>query len=139
MTDADIDGAHIRTLLLTFFYRHMVELINQGYLFIAQPPLYRIKSGKQQFWIYSEQEREKKSKELGENKLEIQRYKGLGEMSPEQLWATTMNPATRTLFKVEIDDAVAADKTFHMLMGNEVLPRKIFIQAHAQNVRNLDV
>jgi DNA gyrase subunit B len=117
----------------------MVELINQGYLFIAQPPLYRIKSGKQQFWIYSEQEREKRIRELGGNKLEIQRYKGLGEMSPQQLWETTMNPATRTLFKVEIEDAIAADQTFHVLMGNEVLPRKIFIQAHAQNVRNLDI
>jgi len=139
MTDADVDGCHIRTLLLTFFYRHMVELINQGYLFIAQPPLYRIKSSKQQFWVYSEQEREKRIRELGGNKLEIQRYKGLGEMSPQQLWETTMNPATRTLFKVEIEDAIAADQTFHVLMGNEVLPRKIFIQAHAQNVRNLDI
>jgi DNA gyrase subunit B len=139
MTDADIDGSHICTLLLTFFYRHMAELINQGYLFIAQPPLYRIKSGKQQFWIYSEQEKERKIKELGENKLEIQRYKGLGEMSPEQLWETTMNPETRTMLKVEIEDAIAADQTFHMLMGNEVLPRKNFIQAHAQNVRNLDI
>ena len=139
MTDADVDGSHIRTLLLTFFYRHMLELINQGYLFIAQPPLYRIKSGKQQFWIYSEQEKERKIKELEGNKQEIQRYKGLGEMSPEQLWETTMNPDTRTLLRVEIEDAIAADQTFHTLMGNEVLPRKNFIQAHAQNVRNLDI
>ena len=139
MTDADVDGSHIRTLLLTFFYRHMIELINQGYLFIAQPPLYRIKSGKQQFWIYSEQEKESKIKELRGNKLEIQRYKGLGEMSPEQLWQTTMNPDTRTLLRVGIEDAIAADEAFHMLMGNEVLPRKNFIQAHAQNVRNLDI
>ena len=139
MTDADVDGSHIRTLLLTFFYRHMMELINQGYLFIAQPPLYRIKSGKQQFWIYSEQEKERKIKELEGNKQEIQRYKGLGEMSPEQLWETTMNPDTRTLLRVEIEDAIAADQAFHMLMGNEVLPRKNFIQAHAQNVRNLDI
>ncbi len=139
MTDADIDGSHIRTLLLTFFYRHLAELINQGYLFIAQPPLYRIKSGKQQFWIYSDQEKERKIKELGEHKLEIQRYKGLGEMSPEQLWETTMNPETRTMLKVEIEDAIAADEAFHMLMGNEVLPRKNFIQAHAQSVRNLDI
>ncbi len=139
MTDADVDGSHIRTLLLTFFYRHMMELINQGYLFIAQPPLYRIKSGKQQFWIYSEQEKERKIKELEGNKQEIQRYKGLGEMSPEQLWGTTMNPDTRTLLRVEIEDAIAADQAFHMLMGNEVLPRKNFIQAHAQNVRNLDI
>ncbi|GAI14218.1 unnamed protein product, partial [marine sediment metagenome] len=139
MTDADVDGSHIRTLLLTFFYRHMMELINQGYLFIAQPPLYRIKSGKQQFWIYSEQEKERKIKELEGNKQEIQRYKGLGEMSPTQLWETTMNPDTRTLLRVEIEDAIAADQAFHMLMGNEVLPRKNFIQAHAQNVRNLDI
>jgi DNA gyrase subunit B len=139
MTDADVDGSHIRTLLLTFFYRHMLQLINQGYLFIAQPPLYRIKSGKQQFWIYSEQQKERKIKELEGNKQEIQRYKGLGEMSPEQLWETTMNPDTRTLLRVEIEDAIAADQTFHTLMGNEVLPRKNFIQAHAQNVRNLDI
>ncbi len=139
MTDADVDGSHIRTLLLTFFYRHMGELINQGYLFIAQPPLYRIKSGKQHFWIYSEQGKEKVLKELGGNKLEVQRYKGLGEMSPEQLWETTMNPANRTLLRVEVNDAMTTDQTFHMLMGNEVPPRKIFIQTHAQNVRNLDI
>ena len=139
MTDADIDGSHIRTLLLTFFYRHMAELINQGYLFIAQPPLYRIKSGRQEFWIYSDQEKEKRIEELRGNKLEIQRYKGLGEMSPEQLWETTMNPATRTLLRVEVEDAIAADQAFHMLMGSEVPPRKIFIQTHAQNVRNLDI
>jgi len=139
MTDADVDGSHIRTLLLTFFYRHMVEIINQGYLFIAQPPLYRIRFGKQQFWIYSEQEKGKRLKELEGNKLEVQRYKGLGEMSPEQLWDTTMNPTTRTLLQVRIEDAIAADQAFHMLMGNEVLPRKNFIQAHAQNVRNLDI
>lgn len=139
MTDADVDGSHIRTLLLTFFYRHMTELINRGHLFIAQPPLYRIKSGKQQFWIYSEHEKEQKLKELEGDKVEIQRYKGLGEMTPEQLWETTMNPANRTLLKVEIEDAIAADQAFRMLMGDEVLPRKRFIEAHAQNVRNLDI
>ncbi|MEA3253929.1 MAG: DNA topoisomerase (ATP-hydrolyzing) subunit B [Chloroflexota bacterium] len=139
MTDADIDGAHIRTLLLTFFYRHMLELINQGYLFIAQPPLYRIKSGKEQTWIYSDQQKERMVQELGEAKFEIQRYKGLGEMTPDQLWETTMNPASRTLLKVEIEDGMAADQTFQMLMGNEVLPRKNFIQAHALSVRNLDI
>jgi DNA gyrase subunit B len=139
MTDADVDGSHIRTLLLTFFYRHMTELINQGYLYIAQPPLYRIKSGKQAFWLYSEQEKEQKIKELRENKLEIQRYKGLGEMTPQQLWETTMNPDNRTMLRVEVEDALAADQVFHMLMGDEVLPRKRFIQAHAQNVRNLDI
>jgi DNA gyrase subunit B (EC 5.99.1.3) len=139
MTDADVDGSHIRTLLLTFFYRHMVELINQEHLYIAQPPLYRIQAGKQRFWIYSDQEKEKKTAELGGSKLQVQRYKGLGEMSPEQLWETTMNPASRTLLKVELEDAITADQTFHMLMGGEVLPRKRFIQAHAQNVRNLDI
>ncbi len=139
MTDADVDGSHIRTLLLTFFFRHLTELINQGYLYIAQPPLYRIKSGKQEFWIYSEQEKEQKLKGLKSDKIEIQRYKGLGEMTPEQLWQTTMNPTTRTLLQVQIEDAIAADAAFRMLMGDEVLPRKRFIQAHAQNVRNLDI
>jgi len=139
MTDADVDGSHIRTLLLTFFFRHMTELINQGYLYIAQPPLYRVKSGKQHFWLYSEHEKEEKLKGLKEDKLEIQRYKGLGEMTAEQLWETTMNPANRTLLKVEVEDAIAADQAFHMLMGDEVLPRKRFIQAHAQSVKNLDI
>ena len=139
MTDADVDGSHIRTLLLTFFYRHMTELINQGYLYIAQPPLYRIKSGKQEFWLYSEQEKEERLKGLREGKIDIQRYKGLGEMTPVQLWETTMNPANRTLLQVEVDDAIAADQAFHMLMGDEVPPRKRFIQAHAQSVRNLDI
>lgn len=139
MTDADVDGSHIRTLLLTFFYRNMMELISQGHLFIAQPPLYRIQAGKQQFWTYTEKENEAKLKELKGNKLQLQRYKGLGEMSPEQLWQTTMNPASRTLLKVEIDDAIAADRIFHILMGNEVPPRKSFIQAHARSVRNLDI
>ncbi len=139
MTDADVDGSHIRTLLLTFFYRHMTELINQGHLYIAQPPLYRVKSGKQHFWLYSEHEKEEKLKGLKEDKLEIQRYKGLGEMTAEQLWETTMNPANRTLLKVEVEDAIAADQAFHMLMGDEVLPRKRFIQAHAQSVKNLDI
>ena len=139
MTDADVDGSHIRTLLLTFFYRNMVELISQGHLFIAQPPLYRIQAGKQQFWIYSEKEKEAKLQELKGSKTEIQRYKGLGEMSAEQLWDTTMNPASRTLLKVEIEDAMATDRVFHMLMGSEVPPRKSFIQAHAKSVRNLDI
>lgn len=139
MTDADVDGSHIRTLLLTFFYRHMTELINLGHLYIAQPPLYRIKSGKQEFWLYSEHDKEEKLKGLRGDKVEIQRYKGLGEMTPQQLWETTMNPATRTLLRVQVEDAIAADQAFRMLMGDEVLPRKRFIQAHAQSVRNLDI
>jgi DNA gyrase subunit B len=139
MTDADVDGSHIRTLLLTFFYRHMTGLINEGYLYIAQPPLYRIKHGKQEFWVYSEQEKEQKLKELKQDKTETQRYKGLGEMTPDQLWQTTMDPGTRTLLRVQVEDAIAADEAFRMLMGDEVLPRKRFIQAHAQSVKNLDI
>jgi DNA gyrase subunit B len=140
MTDADVDGSHIRTLLLTFFFRHMVTLINHGHLFIAQPPLYRIKTPKLQHWVYSEEEKEEIMRKLRESKkAEVQRYKGLGEMSAEQLWETTMNPATRTLLSVSVDDAAKADHIFHMLMGNEVPPRKAFIQAHAKSVRNLDI
>lgn len=139
MTDADVDGSHIRTLLLTFFYRHMPELILNGHLFIAQPPLYRIQAGKQHTWIYSEQAKEEKLKELKDNKYVIQRYKGLGEMNPEQLWETTMNPATRTLLEVEVGDAITADQTFVTLMGSEVLPRRRFILAHAHSVKNLDI
>ena len=139
MTDADVDGSHIRTLLLTFFYRYLVEMISHGHLFIAQPPLYRIQAGKKRFWIYSEQEKESKLRKLEGTKVEVQRYKGLGEMSPEQLWETTMNPATRTLLEVEVEDAMAADQIFHTLMGGEVLPRRKFIQAHALSVKNLDI
>jgi len=140
MTDADVDGSHIRTLLLTFFFRHMVELINHGHLFIAQPPLYRIKAKKLQHWVYTEQEKEEMLRKLKEaKKAEIQRYKGLGEMSAEQLWETTMNPASRTLLAVNIDDAAKADQIFHILMGGEVPPRKAFIQAHAKSVKNLDI
>ena len=140
MTDADVDGSHIRTLLLTFFFRHMPELISNGHLFIAQPPLYRIKASKQQHWVYSEQEKVERLRELkGGTKTEIQRYKGLGEMSAEQLWDTTMNPETRTLLTVNIDDTAKADRVFYTLMGADVPPRKAFIQAHAQSVRNLDI
>ncbi len=140
MTDADVDGSHIRTLLLTFFFRHMVQLINHGHLFIAQPPLYRISASKRQLWVYSEQEKEEVLRELkGAKKVGVQRYKGLGEMSALQLWDTTMNPETRTLLTVNIDDAAKADHTFYILMGNEVPPRKAFIQAHATSVRNLDI
>jgi len=140
MTDADVDGSHIRTLLLTFFFRHMMELINQGHLFIAQPPLYRIKAAHHQEWVYSEREKEEALAQLkGARKVEVQRYKGLGEMTPEQLWETTMNPDTRTLLGVIVEDAAKADHIFHTLMGGEVPPRKAFIQAHARNVRNLDI
>jgi DNA gyrase subunit B len=140
MTDADVDGSHIRTLLLTFFYRHMAELINYQHLFIAQPPLYRIKAGKLEEWVYSEPEKEEllaKTKEA--KKAEIQRYKGLGEMTAEQLWETTMNPTSRTLLEVSVDDATRADRIFSVLMGDEVPPRKAFIQAHAKSVKNLDI
>jgi len=140
MTDADVDGSHIRTLLLTFFFRHMTELINQGYLYIAQPPLYRIKAASSQYWVYSEQEKEEVLQELkGAKKVNVQRYKGLGEMTPEQLWSTTMDPETRTLLGVGIEDAAKADHIFHVLMGGEVPPRKAFIQAHARSVKNLDI
>jgi len=139
MTDADVDGSHIRTLLLTFFFRNMVDLIDGGHLYIAQPPLYRLKAGKEQWWVYSEQEKDALLEKVRNKKVEIQRYKGLGEMNPEQLWETTMDPATRTMLQVEIEDAAKADEVFHMLMGEEVPPRKAFIQAHARDVRNLDV
>ncbi len=141
MTDADVDGSHIRTLLLTFFFRHMIELINQQHLFIAQPPLYRIKAGSLEHWVYSDQERDEVLRRVKETnrKIDIQRYKGLGEMSAEQLWETTMNPQTRTLLKVNIMDAVKADESFRLLMGEEVPPRKAFIQAHAKSVKNLDI
>ena len=140
MTDADVDGAHIRTLLLTFFFRHMAALINDGHLFIAQPPLYRIKAAKLERWVYSDHEKEEVMSQLkGAKKVGVQRYKGLGEMSAEQLWETTMNPATRTLLAVNIDDAARADHIFHTLMGAEVSPRRAFIQAHAKSVQNLDI
>ncbi len=140
MTDADVDGSHIRTLLLTFFYRHMVELINLGHLFIAQPPLYRVSTGKTEEWVYSESEKEEVMGKLkGARKVEVQRYKGLGEMNAEQLWETTMNPVSRTLLNVNIEDAAKADHVFHVLMGGEVPPRKAFIQAHATSVKNLDI
>jgi DNA gyrase subunit B len=140
MTDADVDGSHIRTLLLTFFFRHMADLIHNGHLYIAQPPLYRVKAAKHQQWVYSEAEKEAVLAQLKESrKVEVQRYKGLGEMSAEQLWETTMNPATRTLLEVTVEDAAKADRIFHVLMGDEVPPRKAFIQAHARSVKNLDI
>jgi len=141
MTDADVDGAHIRTLLLTFFYRYMPELIKQGHVFIAQPPLYKIKKGSKEVYAYDETERERRIKELGgdEGKVNIQRYKGLGEMNPEQLWSTTMDPERRTVIRVTIEEAAEADHLFSTLMGDSVGPRKEFIEKNAKYVRNLDV
>ncbi|MCD6375389.1 MAG: DNA topoisomerase (ATP-hydrolyzing) subunit B [Caldisericaceae bacterium] len=141
MTDADVDGAHIRTLLLTFFYRYMGELVQQGKIYIAQPPLYKIKNGKDEYYAFDDEEKDRIIKELGvdEGKLSIQRYKGLGEMNPEQLWETTMNPETRTILQVSIENAMEADQIFTILMGEEVAPRKKFIEENAQFVRNLDV
>jgi len=139
MTDADVDGSHIRTLLLTFFFRHMPKLITEQHLFIAQPPLYRLKTNKEERWIYSDAERDVALKELKDKRVDVQRYKGLGEMNSEQLWETTMNPATRTLLQVNVEDAAKSDQIFQVLMGDEVAPRKAFITANAQYVKNLDV
>ena len=138
MTDADVDGAHIRTLLLTFFFRYMQPLIEEGHLFIAQPPLYLVKRGKTAQYAYTEDEKDGLLKKFG-NGAKLQRYKGLGEMNPEQLWETTMDPAHRTLLQVTIEDAASADQTFDRLMGPSVPPRKRFIQTHAKEVRNLDI
>lgn len=140
MTDADVDGAHIRTLLLTFFYRYMRELIEQGYVYIAQPPLYKIQQGKRIEYAYSDRQLEEILTRLPEQpKPVIQRYKGLGEMNPEQLWETTMNPETRTLLKVSLQDAMEADETFEILMGDKVEPRRQFIEENAKYVKNLDI
>jgi DNA gyrase subunit B len=169
MTDADVDGAHIRTLLLTFFFRHMPQVIENGYLYIAQPPLYKITVGKEKRYVYSDEEKEKVMEEIKAGKvlkagkakketkeiteiaegemaetekvagISVQRYKGLGEMNPEQLWETTMNPENRILLRVTMEDAARADEVFSMLMGEEVPPRKKFIQTHAKKVKNLDI
>ncbi|MCJ7843494.1 DNA topoisomerase (ATP-hydrolyzing) subunit B [Lederbergia sp. NSJ-179] len=140
MTDADVDGAHIRTLLLTFFYRYMRPLVEAGYIYIAQPPLFKIAQGKKEYYVYSDQELEKKLAELPEiPKPGIQRYKGLGEMNPEQLWETTMNPEARTMLQVGLEDAIDADRTFDMLMGEKVEPRRVFIEENAIYVKNLDI
>ena len=139
MTDADVDGSHIRTLLLTFFFRYMIELIEGGHLFIAQPPLYAVKEGKTLHYTYTEAENAVLLKKLQNKKYSLQRYKGLGEMNAHQLWETTMDPTVRTLLQVTIEDAVIADRTFDMLMGSEVPPRRRFITTHASEVRNLDV
>jgi DNA gyrase subunit B len=155
MTDSDVDGSHIRTLVLTFFYRHYPELIEKGYVYIAQPPLYLIQKGSQRFYALNDAEKEKILASLGvsdkssqttaesgegkEGKVLVQRYKGLGEMNPEQLWETTLNPEKRTLVQVKIEDAMRADEIFSMLMGDQVGPRKNWIQTHARQVENLDI
>jgi DNA gyrase subunit B len=161
MCDADVDGSHIRTLLLTLLYRHMKELIETGHVYIAQPPLFKVKKGKQEFYAYDDEEREvvvkrlssekgKKEEPVGAetpeegasvlgNGIVISRFKGLGEMNPEQLWGTTMNPETRTVLQVSIENAADADRTFSILMGDEVEPRREFIEKNAKYVRNLDV
>jgi DNA gyrase subunit B len=158
MTDADVDGSHIRTLLLTFLYRYMTDLITSGKVYIAQPPLYKVKKGKQEFYAFDEKERDDilkrlkvdgkaDTEELVEEMIEegavkgvsISRYKGLGEMNPEQLWETTMNPETRTVLQVTLESAATADKIFETLMGDDVEPRREFIEKHAKYVRNLDV
>jgi DNA gyrase subunit B len=139
MTDADVDGSHIRTLLLTFFFRYMPALIEEGHLYIAQPPLYRIAHKNNVRYVYTEGEKDAAVKEIGPEKINLQRYKGLGEMNPTQLWETTMNPENRTLLLVTIEDAAIADRTFDMLMGQAVPPRTRFITTHARDVRNLDV
>ena len=142
MTDADVDGSHIRTLLLTFFFRHMRELIDQGHLYIAQPPLYRYKKGSQEIYLYDEDDREellKKTPKNEKDKIHLQRYKGLGEMNPTQLWKTTMDPENRTLLQVTVDEAFEADLIFSKLMGDKVEPRRKFIEENAKYVRNLDV
>ena len=138
MTDADVDGAHIRTLLLTFFYRYMKDLISDGHIFIAQPPLYRIQKGNDVKYVYSDEEKDSLTKELGENAV-VQRFKGLGEMNPQQLWETTMNPETRRILKIDIETASEADRLFSLLMGDQVEPRREYIIKHAREVMNLDI
>jgi DNA gyrase subunit B len=139
LADADVDGAHIRTLLMTFFYRHMPALVENGHLFIAQPPLFRISTGKVTRYARDENERDQAIKDFKVKNLSIQRFKGLGEMNAEQLWETTMNPQTRTLLRADIEDAAEADMIFSTLMGEKVEPRRDFIKARARQVQNLDI
>ena len=142
MADADVDGSHIRTLLLTFFFRYMRPLIEEGHVYLAQPPLYRLTRGKQHRYAYSDEERDGILAQMNaesSSKVDIQRYKGLGEMDPEQLWETTMNPENRIMMKVEMEDAASADETFTILMGDKVAPRREFIETNAQYANNLDV
>jgi len=138
MADADVDGSHIRTLLLTFFFRYMRPLIEEGHIYIAQPPLFKVFKGKQVRYAFSDDERDKYIEELGGN-ADVQRYKGLGEMDPEQLWETTMDPAFRTMYQVTLDDFNEADEAITILMGDKVEPRKEFIEKNAQYVTNLDI
>ena len=139
MTDADVDGAHIRTLLLTFFFRHMRELVDDGHIYIAQPPLYMVSKNRKEYYVYDDDELESLLKEIGRDNYTIQRYKGLGEMNPEQLWETTMDPEHRILLRVNVDDAVNADEIFSMLMGDKVEPRREFIEKNAKYASNLDI
>lgn len=139
MTDADVDGAHIRTLLLTFLYRYMAPLIEEGYVYIAQPPLYKVTKGKKEYYVYNDEELHKLLQKIGRENYGIKRFKGLGEMNPTQLWETTMNPETRTILKVSLEDARKADEIFTILMGDKVEPRRHFIESHAHTVRNLDI
>ncbi len=139
MTDADVDGSHIRTLLLTFFYRYMQKLIEAGYIYIAQPPLYLVKKQQKEHYLYSDAQLDKLLKEIGRQGISLQRYKGLGEMNPEQLWSTTMDPEKRTILKVTMEDAIRADEIFTILMGDKVEPRREFIEKNALDVRNLDI
>ena len=139
MTDADVDGAHIRTLLLTFFYRYMLKLIEAGYVYIAQPPLFRISKGKEEVYVYKEEEMQTVSAAMGEKGVNVQRYKGLGEMNAQQLWDTTMSPEHRVFKQVTIEDALEANEIFKTLMGKDVEIRKNFITRHAKEVTNLDI
>lgn len=139
MTDADVDGSHIRTLLLTFFYRYMKPMLEKRYIYIAQPPLFKIKKGREETYVYSEKELERTTNTMERGNYSLQRYKGLGEMNPEQLWETTMNPEKRTILQVSLEDAIIADEIFTILMGDKVEPRREFITAHAKEVRNLDI
>jgi DNA gyrase subunit B len=139
MSDADVDGAHIRTLLLTLFYRFMPQLVEKGHVFLAQPPLYRIQAGKDVHYCYNDRQLKEITAKYEGKKYSVQRYKGLGEMNPEQLWETTLDPASRVVKRIEIDDPVSVDEYFSILMGDKVEPRREFIEAHAREVRNLDV